>query len=672
MPRLSFPRTLSPRATSFAFLALLGGAIVGTAVFPIVGPLHRAAIWGFVLLVSFAGWGALVAQLAGAQRRPDLGLRLAWGMAAILVVGGTACLLSVANRAVLFALVLVGVGLQLRALSPARHAASDSAAAPRRPAATTVVLVLVAVLAGIQYYGGATGARLQTNDDWIAYLAYPEQILASGTLIEPFSMRRMAAYGGQSFLQALTLIGSANALQIPLLDMGVCLVVVLALLVGDRSRAPLGAWVIPLLLVLALPNIRTNSGSVMSGVVFFLALFRTVASAQLADRPRREALVLGMLAAAAATLRPTYIPPAAALLAIVYAPVLVRALRRPDATRRRRVADVALAPAAMLVCVLPWALLSYRSNATLLYPLFEGTYQAQYGRLTAAGPLIDRAAFLRMNLAHSSPGGRLFFFLAALLMPWRSTRGALPALTWASAIGFVAVVWSFPLSDVWSMVRYYYAFVAATILAVSFHVCSLSWDRWRRDPVRTAIPALLVVAAIALQVGSAAAQLWSDYREMGVRILVAMRNPAVLLGPDRAYRRLQAKVPAGAPLLVMLDQPFWLDFRRNKIALLDLPGQVSPPPGMSFDDDEELVRYLAGQGFRFLAFVRSSGSKGAYRRRIWEQMLGPPPAPLWAQSAPRYLKAFDRLESLSRSRVRVYDDGKMVVLDLARPVPAPP
>ena len=454
---------LHPNLAAALFLALAAAAVLTTAVFPAFDPLNQAALWGLVLLVSFAGWGDLIGRLALPEQRADLGVRLAWGMAAVIALGGVACVASLATRPVLLGVIVAGIALQYRAL---RRGVGRDALAPRRPAVTTLLLALVALLAGVQYYGGATGPALTPNDDWAVYLVYPEKILATGTLLEPFSVRRLAAYGGQSLLHALTLIGTAdvlqvplpnggsylatvpNVLQVPLLDMGICLVVVLALVIGERGRARPGLWLLPVLLVLTMPNIRTNSTSLMSGVVFFLALFRPASAPACAARPRRGAAVLGLLAAAGATLRQSYIIPAAAFLAILYAPAVVGALRVRGAARWTRLAELAIAPAAMLLVLLPWMLLSYRSSGTALFPLFDGNYRPEYGRLTSGNPSIDRGAFLWLNIRHCYPVRSVpLFLLAALLIPWRHTRGALPALTYAALLGFLAVVWAFPLSD---------------------------------------------------------------------------------------------------------------------------------------------------------------------------------------------------------------------------------
>jgi hypothetical protein len=71
-----------------------------------------------------------------------------------------------------------------------------------------------------------------------------------------------------------------------------------------------------LVLVVALmPDASINTASYWSGAALFLALYRTVAEADV-DAPRRLALA-GLVAAAACTLRQNYLPVAVGFLALV-------------------------------------------------------------------------------------------------------------------------------------------------------------------------------------------------------------------------------------------------------------------------------------------------------------------------------------------------------------------
>ncbi len=633
-----------------ALLATTAAAFVSTAIVPLFADLHRGALWGFVILVSFAGWGSLLAELAFTGRPADLGLRLAWGLGVLVVVGGLVSLVSCATRPALLALVAVGLALEGRAI--AWRQSSDTRPGVRWSLASVLAFVFTATLAAVQYYGGATGPALSANDDFVSYLVFPRQILATGTLVEPFSVRRLAAYGGQSFLHALMLAGSPYPLQAPLLEMGICLIVVIALLAGEASgRGRLVSWFVPALVVLTMPNVRYNSTSIMSGVVLFLALFRTATWPGFDLSSARGAAVVGLLAAAVAALRHSYIVPAATFVVLLYG---MSGVRRP--------AIAALA--ALVVFLLPWATLSYRSSGTPLYPLLQGYYRPEYGQLSSVNPDMDLPTWFWLNVRHCDPVRSLpLFLVAGLLLPGRRTRGALPALTIASLLGFIAIVFGFRHSNEWDMARYYFGFMVATTLAVTLHVCVSPPADWRGARARAA--AILVLVAVAMQIPLVARRSFQDYADLLGRIRRAGTLSATARQTARPYEALQATIPAGAPLFAMLDRPFWLDFRRNPVTVIDLPGQVAPPPGMPLDDDDALAAYLARQGFRYLAFVRSTSSESLYRRRGWMQMLAPTAPAYWKACAPFYLKAFDRFESLATSRKRLYDDGKMIALDLA-------
>ena len=260
--------------------------------------LMRTALWGLTLLASMAGWGRLIERLAFLQPAgvtrvepeagADLGLRLAWGTAGLLAAGGVLCVLALATAPVLLALVLGGAFL---GVFPGFSRTVRETPRPGVPSvrwAGGVVLALVALssLVAIQYFAAATGNGLNLLDDHLAYLVFPEKILGSGSLIEPFSLRRMSALGGQSFLQALTLLQAASPVQLQLFDLGLCPVIVLALILGAADqRTPRELLVLPVLFLMMLPNLRMNSASEMSGVVFFLALFRTATWPGLGARP---------------------------------------------------------------------------------------------------------------------------------------------------------------------------------------------------------------------------------------------------------------------------------------------------------------------------------------------------------------------------------------------------
>jgi hypothetical protein len=656
-----------------------------TLVLPAYLRIERGALWGFVLLVAMAGWGGLVERVALGARQADVGLRLAWGAAALIATGGALCLVSAARAPVLVVLVLGGVLVSLVGMVRDRRGSGARAIAWFRAWPTPVLLAFaaLAVLGGIQYLAGASGQFLNANDDQAAYMVFMRKILATGTLLDPFSMRRITAYGGQTLMQAFTTVGAAAPKQVSLFDQGISLAIVLALMLGafaDKpSRLNRALVIVPLVFMLTLPNIRLNTASEVSGIVFFFALFRTAVEKRFRERPLGGAALLGLLGAAACSLRHSYFVPVAVFMAVLYLPTAIAAARAVGAERKHLIVAVARAAGLLVLFLLPWAALSWRSSRTFLFPLVGGNYRPEYVGFTTHSTMIKWAHQLWLNICHCHPVTTVpYFLIAGLLIPWRRTRGALPALLWASFIGFFSVVSSLPLATRWDITRYYYGFTVAAVLATIVTALGADWRRRDGRAVKAlAMPAMIVLIAAALELkdsqGSGNGNLYSIYDQGMNAISAAAARTSTLDDASEPYRTLQGRIPTGAPMLVMLDDPFLLDFGRNRIDLVDLPGAASPAPGMPLDDDEKLASYLLAHGYRYLAFVRPSASKSLYRRDHWQRQLNDMKTEeIWRQSAPFYLSTFDRFESLARSRAVLFDDAGMVALDLAARGPRAP
>jgi hypothetical protein len=129
---------------------------------------------------------------------------------------------------------------------------------------------------------------------------------------------------------------------------------------------------------------------------------------------------------------------------------------------------------------------------------------------------------------------------------------------------------------------------------------------------------------------------------------------------------MQAAVPPMARLLVMIDRPYLLDFARNPIEILDEPGAASPAPGIPLvEGAEKVALYLRAHGIRYVGFVRPDRAVSPlYSRAQWLGMLNGS-APLWHATAPFNLAAFDVLGQFAQHHRRLYDDGQLVVVDLA-------
>jgi hypothetical protein len=70
------------------------------------------------------------------------------------------------------------------------------------------------------------------------------------------------------------------------------------------------------------------------------------------------------------------------------------------------------------------------------------------------------------------------------------------------------------------------------------------------------------------------------------------------------YRHLQGLVPVNETLLVATDNPYLIDYRRNRTWNVDMPGEASPLPGMPLYQGPEAVRaYLLAKGVHYVLFA---------------------------------------------------------------------
>ncbi len=674
----------------------------------------RTVLWGGAILVSAVGWGAVVARrLFVNGARVGWGLEAALGLAVHLALGGLLAMLSLVS--VTTSYIAVTSGVALFGLEAWRRTAGDApspGSAPRKGTAPDgraiglmTVTILVFGIALLHYLGVAAERPANIVDDFQAYFSFPKQLLASGTLIEPFSSRRIDSYGGQSYLQALVLAFSTVS-RIGLLDNGICVLVLVGLVIGwvrERPRFPFAIAVPALvgLFTLHYYDLNHNAGSEFSGAVFFLAIFRVL------DRPRgadgsasAQALAFALVASAACTLRQTNLV-AAALIPLAY--YGIRAARESDA-RRRWVREAALAALFSLALLLPWMVLAYRSCGTPLFPLILGNATKDYIRLETIS-VADKARYL--VAASLYPGrlpGLLLAFAAGLVLPSRanlSLRASLVGTALATLMLFNALA---SADAVDSTDRYLFPYGLAYFLAVSLVAAGAMVHRTMK-PGRSLIAIALVASALVLQIVRTRDTLaWSYFTDFDAAKAALADPRRSHPDPDDAvYAALQRAVPEHAALLAVLDQPFRLDFKRNRILTWDQPGAASPPPHLPIGrGPDALAQYLLGQGVRYVAYcggpspeylpdtaARYGQGQGvryvAYcddpssdPNHSLENFLRKPAPPRDRMSGgPQtrtvgrvYLDIIANLRKLSITRKQLYANKGTCVLDLATPTPA--
>ncbi len=687
--QLGRPATSIAGAVVIAWIIVkIGGAFMRVAVD------HEAALdvsatmtWGLLLLASFAGFGSALNSLLFPRDRADWGLRCVWGWSVVVAIGGALCSVGLAVRGMLVLLVVVGLLLLFVDLargylvwsrrSPVRWLRVKAAGAP-----FSAAVAAAGALAFVKALGELIVVKhngFNKNDDNICYYLFAHEILDRGTLSQPFSLRRIFAYGGKAVLDAFQLAVPLPASQVLMVDNGMALFTVMALVVGHVRQAKRTSRPIVLLLllfILTLPEIRLNTATEMTGVAFFLGLYRTIAWPAFDRAPAmRGAVAVALLSAGICALRQNYLVPLAVLLVLVYGAPLVRAVRLRSLHLRGPALISAVGTAGLLVLfMIPWWAMSYRWVHSFAFPLVRGDFNPDYG-MWLPKDRFEQLRFLWANVTYDLPVKTVpIFAAAALALASRGRRGILDYFMFAAFVGWLTLVKFFPdVRGPIDIARYHFGFTFAALLAVALAAANTGTRRPSAGGAsvsRAALP--LVVVAIGLQLYAGGKHTTEQY-DMYLSIIGREYDRPLPWDPGMrhpAYALLQEAVPPSESIAVMVDDPYYFDLRRNVIHSLDMVGAVSPPPRLPlFDGPEAVASYLVSHGYRYAIVVHPDAAAELYRRDLWKKQQVEA-APIFKTTAIYYLTAFDVFDELRRTRLHLADAAGMTTLDLTlRPRP---
>jgi hypothetical protein len=659
---------MADRALRCAAIAAIAGLAVLSLAMP--SSLFTGAIaWLVVLCFVLSGWGWLVVRVTRVED-PDFGLRAVWGAAGYLAIAGPLVMLGVCSRPVVLALVAVGfVGFAWRELvapMPLWTHIRDAGRFGRAQPLVTFLVVALGAVAVLHVLGGIAQLSRNAWDDDIAYTPLLGRLLQIGDMVEPFSFRRLGAYGGQIALQGL--VGARGTLaNVHLFDQSLCFALVVLLVTGYARALKASAFTLALcaLLVLLVPDISINTGSYWSGVAVFLALYRTVVRSE--TSPRAHLAIAALVAAAACTLRQNYIPAAVVFLVLVLASRVQRAGR---AEWKHWWPAILVAIAALL----PWCIAAFISSRTFLFPFMQGTWNHGLTLAPTGWSWVDELSFFISCCLDTQPLAIIPLLFPLLACTVDDRRGRpLTALFLASIAGFLLMVHSFQGSDTFSLWRYAFGYAFALTLVFVLEVGGASDVR----PVRLApLGRWILLAAILIQL----AMLRGDVVKRYAGILTDLREAITLdrhgdpqaRAEQRRYAAMQAAIPAGARVAVMVDDAVFLDYARNDIANLDTPGYASPGTQMpSFTGADAMRAYFLSEGLRYLAYVRPERSRYFYRREFWLWRIFHDNELFQVMSA-YVLDTIDTFEQLRTSSKVLYDADGLVVLDLDKPHGPPP
>lgn len=639
-----------------------------------------------VLACLGAGRGILISADHSTRLGAD-GVAGLTGLALLTWLGGWVVLAGAYSAVVGWALLGLGGGaLALQLIRSRDERADPGPASGGVPFAALAFGLLSLAVAATRVLSEFALPITNVNDDLPTYWVFPRLLLESGGFIEPFNARRLVNLGATPFLQSffwkdftIAAGGIADAV------LGQLLIWAGARAIPSTvSRRPQPAWrgealaLAALLLSLTLP--RGNAMPTllpMGSAIVLILLSRRITDAKSTADGIRTAVAWGLVAAWLIGLRVSNIP----FPAILWLSGALVALWRRDQPLRWRYVVAALAT---VVGLIPWSLTLWQSSGTPFFPIVEGNYHLHESfpmPVTVPGVVAFVGDCLWTNHIGivAAIGG-----LAALRPAVRQISLQI-IVTLLMLVVVTAVMSDMGQSlDSFSIHRYSAPFLAAGLIFFTGAILVGSADarhtpgeprgRWRPLWLAIALVPWLMIR-VALDLGQQDLYWVSNGGVIWNSAIVAVRSAArawdsgleVPGWPGRAdYEAAQASLPADARVVSATDKPFFFRFDRQVIHTLDIPGLVSPPPGMpAFEGPEQIAAYLRRLGYTHLAFTPPLASTGLYAPDQWTYLE------TYSRSyrhwARYVLKFLQNEERLARSYAVAYRGPGLVVIDLQSP-----
>jgi hypothetical protein len=650
-------------------------------------------LWSLVIFASFWGYGEALRRALNRPEFDDLGwgLTAAWGMAVTLAIGGFLMMLSLAKAPILTGVVLLGAACAVYfvserltkwtapAKSPKKSKSKkgNSAGAESSPSrqstaagyATAFAHILIWGLAGLAFASSiAWPHHIDPNDDLVCYLMLPEKILATGTLIEPFSFQRAGTFGGQALLQAMTMIvGNETNGHVP--DRGLAMLCIFGILAGALRHVRFPYALAAFLLLFSfwfvpVPRISTNGA--MTGGCLLIALIDSIQRVRSSKLPFKwNALVpSSLLFAGSCSIRPTY----AVVIACIFLALLIASvvLNKNLAARWLAIRSLVVVGLLATVVLIPFMVVLYQSNGTPVIPPFSGFVSKAYQ--TYDHPEFSNN-FEAMLSFLTVPNSLAIFalLLPVLLFPGSKDRfWVIGGILIACAV----IVIRFGALAYLDLYRYIYPILVPVFLW--FMASALKAGSAISPPFGfLQKPAVITTGSVLALLGF----LWPNFPQAWLELRVqAQTLPAQFAGTNSfldprlrdAYRAIQKDIPPGEKVITMVDASYWLDYSRNPMFSINAVGGSSPPPGIPFHKGPDaLLDYFRNLGFKYMIAVDFNNAVLLYTRRLWTTNTRPEwfYPQIWR---PRFLDFMDNVDAWDRQGKVVAREGNLRLFDLGK------
>lgn len=591
-------------------------------------------VCAFGLFAAFAfvlfGWGWGLRRLLSVEPRAELRswpATAALGMAAVVFLGGVLNLARLAYPWALACTGVAGAGLGALALKKDRG---------HRQRTSWVVWLLAAGVLCFVVLTQLPPQAYNFHDDYQKYFVHPVRMLETGSVLGgTLNDIGFDTIGGQAFLDGFVVaffpiryINSVDAA----FALFLCMMLASQFTRGRRELTPL--TIVCALSVVFINPQYVNISALYTGSLLMMALFEEEGSSP---------AVTGLLYAALLALKSTF-----ALFVVLHFAVT------PFIRGAKWASRAALACALFLS---PWILLHAPHYIAILHP--GGTVEESGVRPQKTFDMFSTDALDYGATPANYTGLMIAIGLSGLTIVWPRRKVDMTAASCAAALAayFIMIYVSGPRNAGYAQAVRYFAPFAIAAAPAAFGSAGLAFldaakprSRWLRlgvplliasVPVLAFAPSLRDRVKQALDSGSVLAFSWlapdPDYLEYNREVLYGDMHQKVAMA--------QAAVPQGEAAVVWINAPFYLDFRRNRIANVE-PGAGLITPWSKMPDAHYFIWEYGGY---------ATVDPKDYREEMAE---GPD---LLRRVAAARLNMTEKLDAMMQRGQKLYDDGAIAV-----------
>lgn len=628
-----------------------------------------AVAWGGLLLVCFNGWGRFAGKLIRVERLPA-SVACSLGVAVIILLGGVVNLFNAIYTSVIFLAIAAGVSLYLvlRKHRPDEYRWGELWKSTTRLVRTLLIVTLVIV--ALRACATVRLGSFDVTDDGSSYLAFPRVMLAYHHFAPgPFSDRHVISSVGGGYWLQVFVIAATSLANIGMADRTLGLLLIFAAVFDLCIAFGLSVEQIAVLefLVALVAQPTANLTFVILPIALLLSLlwlvFRSIQEGS--TLPWRYAFLAGAIGGATVALKSTFLP-CVALFCLT--PYLVARWRG----KREALLLSMIAGAGAIAVLAAWMVAMKLTAGTWLFPILghglDHTNSGIFGSFTVGKtPRTVIKLFLQGFVL-------LALGFGAFRLQFRDRRAYFClSVMIGAALGITAFNIAAGGDSIW---RYGFPQFLVAILIYSIGLIALSAQATslRKRHVAWGLAILPLIGCwfyfdIAGARPHAFRQMTSNFSHYGPSLTASLSGRS-LSSPALAseYRAVEGALSGSGITLENVAYPFLLNYKARKIYLMDWPGAAGPAPGWPFGANASMVaQYLRRNSVRYLLYdthyARWADARSCQVLENPRQYSSELYVLFWMS-----LLAHHQLDAV-RARYRsVYDDGKIVAIDLNRPI----